>query len=95
MNTSEENPRLREMWGLLQVLLGRVGAFVVVAVSVVFLAASGEVVEVEPTWLAPLLEVAVTPVALVLSLTFGTAVLLFTRAEPIKLKSGHMRNSWL
>ena len=70
MHTSEENSSLREMWGLLQVLLSRIGAIVVVAVPVMFLAASGEVVEVEPTWLAPLLEVAVTPVALVLSLTF-------------------------
>ena len=62
---------------------GRVGAPVVAITPLAIIAAGAGIVEVEPAWLAPLLEVAITPVALVVTLAFSTAVLVVNRTEPI------------
>ena len=80
--TTEASPRLG-WWAILSAVVGPVGARLAIVFPIPFLAAGLGFLEVDAAWLAPLLEVAVTPVALVVTLTFGTATVLLTSEAPL------------
>ena len=80
--TTEASPRLG-WWALLRAVVGPVGAWLAISFPILFLASGLGFLEVEAAWLAPLLEVAVTPVALVVTLTFGTATVLLASDAPL------------
>ena len=70
---------MRGVWWLLKAVVGGVGAWVLVVVSIAFLAAGVGFLSVSTEWLVPLLEVAITPVTLVLSVTFATAAFMLSQ----------------
>ena len=84
-NDSRENARFGEVWKfweLLREVAGPLSAWLIIAFLIAFFSASVGFLEVKTEWLAPLLEVAITPVALVVSLMFGTAAVLLTNDVP-------------